>query len=336
MTHSHAIVAERLETLLLVRLALARKPPSVKELAKATSRYRPTTLGNAEWDAHVEQAVQRLAAHQVITAERTLARDDEVKRRVGATAATKWEQWTDKLLPALALGVRADDAKALKAFSIANSWITAVAARALGAWTTGAPPALAAFADALVWRELGLDGPVKECPAAVRAYALRKHTTARGPSPISLVKQIAAHAVGAANTDLDKLRDALVRQWLLGKTVGDDAAGPAPAPTAAAPSLIADVRRIVADATGDAVFGDRKVFISRVWDALHATAAWANLALADFKHQLLALHRQQALVLARADLVSAMDPALVDASETRTDGATFHFIVRDPDRKVIP
>jgi hypothetical protein len=35
------------------------------------------------------------------------------------------------------------------------------------------------------------------------------------------------------------------------------------------------------------------------------------------------------VVLARADLVAAMDPAAVAASETVTDGATFHFVV-DP------
>jgi len=35
------------------------------------------------------------------------------------------------------------------------------------------------------------------------------------------------------------------------------------------------------------------------------------------------------IVLCRADLVAAMDPALVAASETTTDGAVFHFAL-DP------
>ena len=35
------------------------------------------------------------------------------------------------------------------------------------------------------------------------------------------------------------------------------------------------------------------------------------------------------IVLARADLVAAMDPAMVAASETVMDGATFHFLL-DP------
>ena len=35
------------------------------------------------------------------------------------------------------------------------------------------------------------------------------------------------------------------------------------------------------------------------------------------------------VVLARADFVAAMDPAVVAASEITTDGATFHFVL-DP------
>jgi len=35
------------------------------------------------------------------------------------------------------------------------------------------------------------------------------------------------------------------------------------------------------------------------------------------------------IVLARADFVAAMDPRMVAASETVTDGATFHFVL-DP------
>jgi hypothetical protein len=35
------------------------------------------------------------------------------------------------------------------------------------------------------------------------------------------------------------------------------------------------------------------------------------------------------IVLARADLVSAMEPSLVAASEWRTNGATYHFVI-DP------
>jgi hypothetical protein len=323
---THDLLADRLDTLLVIRLALPGRPPDAAGLAKLTRRFKPTTLGDGEWRARIDDAERRLVEQQVITAERRLTRADEVARRIGAQPTAKWEAWAERLLPALALGIRPDDAKALRPLSVANGWIAAIAARALGVWTTGAPPTLSALSDAMVWRALGLDGAPQPCPPAVRAYALRKHIAVAAATPVPLVRQIASKAVGAPNTDLGKLRDSVVRQWL----VGPAAPVTEPAAPAAAPSLLDDLRRVVAAATGDAVFGDRKIFISRAWDALRARPAWSALALADFKHQLLALHREQAVVLARADLVAAMDPALVEASETRTDGASFHFIVRQP------
>ncbi|HEY6175218.1 MAG TPA: hypothetical protein VIX73_12260, partial [Kofleriaceae bacterium] len=77
-------------------------------------------------------------------------------------------------------------------------------------------------------------------------------------------------------------------------------------------------------------FGDRKVFVSAVWDVLHRDPRWADLALAEFKTRLVAAHRAGELALARADLVAAMDPGLVAASEIAADGASFHFIVKEP------
>lgn len=297
------LIADRLDTVLVARLALPGRPP---DLAKLLRRFKPTTLTDADWRDHVDDAARRLA---------DVSPADDVQRRLGGHAARKWEVWADRLLPAFALGIRADDTRALRPLAMANGWIAAIAARALGVWTTGAPPSLNALCDAVVWRALGLDGAPQPCPPAVRAFALRKQLAIAAASPVALVRQIASKAVGAPNTDLAKLRDSVVRHWLT---------------DAPAASLVDDLRRVVAAATGDAVFGDRKVFIARAWDAVRALPAWSALPLAEFKHHLLALHRQQAVVLARADLVSAMDPALVEASETRTDGASFHFIVRQP------
>lgn len=66
-------------------------------------------------------------------------------------------------------------------------------------------------------------------------------------------------------------------------------------------------------------FGDRKVFLGSIpgFD-LHDPALLADLDL---------LRRSRLVELARADLVSAMDPALVRASEWKMDGATYHFLV---------
>jgi hypothetical protein len=67
-----------------------------------------------------------------------------------------------------------------------------------------------------------------------------------------------------------------------------------------------------------------------VWHELRKRPRWSAITLDELKARLVAAHRAGELVLARADLVAAMDPALVAASEITTDGASFHFIVKEP------
>lgn len=67
----------------------------------------------------------------------------------------------------------------------------------------------------------------------------------------------------------------------------------------------------------DLRFGDRKVFLCAIVDVTDADA----MAILDD------CRRAQLLTFARADLVAAMDPELVAASEWRVDIATFHFLV---------
>src|SRR5262249_10832151 len=96
----------------------------------------------------------------------------------------------------------------------------------------------------------------------------------------------------------------------------------APTPAAFAGAVLRAARQTTAG-----WFGDRKVFVSAVWEQLRGDPPWAQLALPEFKARLVAAHRAGALTLARADLVAAMDPALVAASEITVDGASFHFLV---------
>ena len=91
-------------------------------------------------------------------------------------------------------------------------------------------------------------------------------------------------------------------------------------------------------------FGDRKVFIAALWTQMRGIEAQTGDTLTDgatiehFKAWLLRarlLTRNgtedgaRLVLLCRADLVAAMDPARVAASETLTDGAAFHFVL-DP------
>jgi hypothetical protein len=104
------------------------------------------------------------------------------------------------------------------------------------------------------------------------------------------------------------------------------------------------VHRALAAVQGAGRFGDRKVFIASLWATmLHIEAQTRGtltdgMSLTQFKAWLVRGLRLTCdgtergaplVVLARADFVAAMDPTMVAASETVTDGATFHFVL-DP------
>jgi hypothetical protein len=104
------------------------------------------------------------------------------------------------------------------------------------------------------------------------------------------------------------------------------------------------VHAALAAVPGEGRFGDRKVFIASLWATMLRMEAETGRTLtegATLEHFKAWLLRSRLLtrdgtedgaplvVLCRADLVAAMDPRLVAASETVIDGATFHFVI-DP------
>jgi len=104
---------------------------------------------------------------------------------------------------------------------------------------------------------------------------------------------------------------------------------------------IADlVRRALAAVQDAGQFGDGKVFIASLWTQMLGIEAQTGGTLTDgatiehfkawlLRTRLLTRDGARLVVLCRADLVAAMDPARVAASETLTDGAAFHFVL-DP------
>lgn len=69
-----------------------------------------------------------------------------------------------------------------------------------------------------------------------------------------------------------------------------------------------------------------KAFIASVWDVNFAP----HFSLPAFKAELIKAHRSGELELSRADLVSAMDPTLVERSSTSDGLAEYHFIRPEP------
>jgi hypothetical protein len=335
------LVAERLEALVIARAHTAAGAIALGDLVAPLARFAPAELTAAAWRDRLAEVVAALRARGVIDGGHQVPDAGELARRIGMPgvaggAARSWPELSDRVLPGLALGIAAGDAKLRARLAGRDAWAAAIVGRALGLWRDGPPPSLPAMCDALVWRELGLAGKPKRCPPELRALFVQRRLGSEAGPPERLVRVLAAREVGAPRPELRALRDALVRGWIGGRELGSPSvstvAGAEPAASGADPAAFAvDVMR-AADATTDGWFGDRKVFVSAVWNHLRSDPRWSGLALAEFKARLVAAHRAGALTLARADLVAAMDPALVAASETAAEGASFHFIVRDPGR----
>lgn len=310
-----AMIDERVDTL-VIAIAVTKRAKTSSMLVRPLARFAPVDLTPADWLAHTAAAAQRLAP---------VADKAELSRRLGLTATRTWPQLADKVLPALALGVAADDTRVHAKLAGRDGWAAAIAGRVLGVWTSGPPPSLGGVCDAYTWQQLGLAGTPKRCPPEVRAVFIQRSLGDGGggqPAPAErLVRLVATTAIGAQRPDVKAMVEALVRCWLAGSTIG-------PATGRRGDSFVADVLR-VANSAEVVRFGDRKVFVASLWDQLRKQPAWASLSLDDLKSRLVAAHHSGQLALARADLVAAMDPTLVAASQITADGASFHFVIRE-------
>lgn len=76
-------------------------------------------------------------------------------------------------------------------------------------------------------------------------------------------------------------------------------------------------------------FGDRKVFIAALWRQLRTSPAFEGMTLPEFKERLVEANQKRLLVLARADLVSAMDSKEVAESEWEAPdrSRSYHFVI---------
>ncbi|HVK72380.1 MAG TPA: hypothetical protein VM734_03640 [Kofleriaceae bacterium] len=330
---------ERLDALVLARLATGKRPPAGAEVARDTQRFSPPSIAPPAWAAAIDASLGRLAAAGRIDGDRRALVDPWAP--FALRAAPDWARLTARIVPALALGVEPGDARATAFLGDRDRCAAAVIARARGLWRAGAPPTPGGLADRVVWDGLALAGTAKRTPPEVRSLFLARWLGLAGGEagpPERVLRLAAAREVGAARPEVRLLRDALVRRWLAGLPWGAaTAAAPAPAPapapaiTAAGAGLdaFAAAVRAAAQAEQHAVFGPRKVYIAGVWDALRGHPAVAGLDLGRFKGRLVEAHRAGLVSLARADLAGAMDPALMDSSETTSLDARYHFVVRE-------
>jgi hypothetical protein len=322
---AEALVPSRLDDIIFARLIAARGRRSEAELARELRPLAPSTYNDARWFAAVEQSAARLrAAGGRGKGPRRPSAAGQVGKRFGLRKGATWKHIHERVLPGLALAIASGDIRVHARLKGQDDWAAAVVARFRGIWRQGLPPSCDTVCDALVWQALGLVGRPKGTPPELRAHFLQRLLGhAEGP-PRRLLRFLAARDVGAVRSDLRGLREALSRRWL----VGAECNGRAEPQTSGLSEFAAVVRQAAAQASSG-VFGRHKVFIAPLWRSLHGHPAVADLTLDQFKRQLVAAHRSGLLVLARADLVTAMDPQ--DVAESRTDHleAQYHFVDRE-------
>ncbi|KYG02991.1 hypothetical protein BE21_53760 [Sorangium cellulosum] len=171
----------------------------------------------------------------------------------------------------------------------------------------GQAPSLPRVLGAVAWRSIGVTTADPFTVEAVMRVLLSRQADAPPQGTLKqaidlLVKKASALGTGA-------------RGLLAPQTA------PLPADEPAFAARVLEAAR----ASKSGRFGDNKVFISHVLQRL----AEDGVAIGDadaFKARLVSAHRRGLLALNRADLVEAMDPADVDASETRYLSTTFHFV----------
>jgi hypothetical protein len=174
--------------------------------------------------------------------------------------------------------------------------------------------------------------------AVVRSIELAEPPAAprwRSLQPYLLARALDLRGAAAVLATAEGLRLAVLKRWVSdGRPSAPEAQRVEPAPPAApipciSEDLTAFAGRVLAAARASTTgrYGHNKVFISHVWRSLERDPSPVDAA--AFKERLVEAHREGLLDLSRADLVEAMAPEDVAASETSYYGATFHFVRMD-------
>jgi hypothetical protein len=202
---------------------------------------------------------------------------------------------------------------------------------------------LSALCDVLLARALGFSGKVT-------LPALHAHVLARslGVDPALASKmtreEVASHATSVPRNDSGNGKRST--QGALGlpgaernvattershPTISISGAGrvtpPAPLNIVPADMLLDIVREAIPRIGSNGRFGPEKVFVSALWRYLEDDGRVPELSLERFKRWLVTANRDQLVDLVRADSQGDMDGRLLEESEIRDLGATFHFVI---------
>jgi hypothetical protein len=149
-------------------------------------------------------------------------------------------------------------------------------------------------------------------------------------SPATALNRAVAQLLRTKSDKPAPIREAAVRAWIL---EGTEPSPPPPSPPVrnapgqfALADFAADVNEAARSATSGR-WGDRKAFISHIWQHMQQAGKTHGLDDVGFRTALLQANRSQLVQLARADLVQEMPAADVRASELKGPADTYHFVL---------
>ncbi len=273
-----------------------------------------------------------------------------------------WATLRDTALIAKALGLKGESLPRLTTLADAEGLRTAIVQRAFGLKGKRTVPASKLRAQlAVVALERAFGNKLKAgfgkgSSLSSKAARTLAGQLLRSPREIStdakLVAALAADFAGVPEGETDQLRLGLFRRLVavqadIPKPAPDRPAPPklvvskpandvspvalpsaAEAPVQSRPGLAEFSRDVLSAAQSCAQGwpGNRKAFISQVWDAIRARRAGWNVTEIEFKCMLAEAHRQGALVLSNADLKDKAQLALIERSATAYKNTVWHFV----------
>lgn len=271
-----------------------------------------------------------------------------------------WPAVRDGALLALAVGVSGAGAKRRKGLAKTDGLRLAIVMQAWGLKVRGTPtPARVRHALALAALARAFGNTLKTALGAKtelspKASRLLAGQLAREPrdygTDARLIATLAGEAVGCARADHASLRQAAVRAFFAqaaepaaarsGPTPRPVAApAPAPAGPSAAmspasaivagrpdPQRFAAIVREAAKARAEGWAGNRRAFVSQVWQLIQERQPGWALSEIEFKSMLTEAHRAGLIVLANADLKDKRRMDEVQASAVPYKNTVWHYI----------
>lgn len=323
--------------LILIRLLAAGKSPGLSDLSKALKRYFADRLGLSEsqWSERLGQRLAELEQRGLLQAkpfrltENGRAEALTFLKLDALPSGMTWQTLRTRYLLARALEIQPSGKTEWDRLGTADGVRAAVLVRHYDLPTTPVPTISSAL-HALAWKQLHTAHHV-EVPAGkdfTWKHVLR--ATLMPDLHGEPVERLPAMVAHARNTGTNELRDAIIRQWLDRQEAGrgqpsENAESHPPSDLAEFATRVRELART--SPTGR--FGDNKVFLSHLWERFQEQARDNGISREEFNRRLVEANRQNLLTLSRADLVGAMAPQDVQASEIRLSDTTYHFLRTD-------